>query len=449
MPEPDWCHHQDSLGGLHGTPYLPATALQQAPVPEIVQMSSRSMSRSAATWRTPLVIIICGCVIAMLTFGPRSSFGFFMQPMSQANSWGRDVFAFAFALQNLLWGLGQPVAGAIADRFGTVRVLWGGALLYALGLALMSYSTTPGTLSLTAGVLIGFGLSGCSFNLVVSAFGKLVPESWRSLSLGAGTAAGSFGQFLFAPFGVALIENAGWQQALLVFAVLMLLVIPLALALATPPATAATPAADAPQSLKHALSEAFGHRSYVLLVLGFFTCGFQLAFVTAHLPSYLVDRGLPIHVGGWVIALIGLFNIVGSLGAGYLGNKMPKRYILSVIYFTRALSIIVFISVPMTTTTALLYAVVTGLTWLSTVPPTSALVAVMFGTRWLAMLYGFAFFSHQVGSFLGVWLGGFTFEKTGSYDIVWWLSILFGVLSAVINLPIVEKPVVRATLKPA
>jgi MFS family permease len=278
-----------------------------------------------------------------------------------------------------------------------------------------------------------------------------VPEGWRSTALGAGTAAGSFGQFVFAPFGVALIQNAGWQSTLLVYATLMLLVIPLALALATPPATAAAPgapAADAPQSLKHALSEAFGHRSYVLLVLGFFTCGFQLAFVTAHLPSYLVDRGLSVDVGGWVIALIGLFNIVGALSAGYLGNKVPKRYILSVIYFTRALSIIVFISVPMTTTTALLYAVVTGLTWLSTVPPTSGLVAVMFGTRWMAMLFGFAFFSHQVGGFLGVWLGGFAFERTGSYDLVWWLSVLFGVLSAVINLPIVEKPVVRAALKP-
>jgi MFS family permease len=232
----------------------------------------------------------------------------------------------------------------------------------------------------------------------------------------------------------------------------MLLVIPLSLALATPPAIAAAPgapAADAPQSLKHALSEAFGHRSYVLLVLGFFTCGFQLAFVTAHLPSFLIDRGLPIYVGGWVIALIGLFNIVGSLSAGYLGNKVPKRYILSVIYFVRALSIIVFISVPMTTTTALLYAVVTGLTWLSTVPPTSGLVAVMFGTRWMAMLFGFAFFSHQIGGFLGIWLGGLAFEKTGSYDIVWWLSVLFGVLSAVINLPIVEKPVIRSALKPA
>jgi MFS family permease len=406
-----------------------------------------------AAWRTPLVIVLCGCLIAIVSFGPRSAFGFFMQPMSQANSWGRDVFALAFALQNLLWGIGQPIAGAVADRYGTVRVLCAGALLYAAGLALMAYSTTPGLLDLTIGVLIGFGLSGCSFNLVVSAFGKLVPENWRSLSFGAGTAAGSFGQFLFAPLSVFLIETSGWQTALSVFAMLVLLVLPLSMALATPRATEAPHAgvarAGSPQSLTHALAEAFGHRSYVLLVLGFFTCGFQLAFVTAHLPSYLVDRGLPVEVGGWVIGIIGLFNIVGSLSSGWLGARMPKRYILSAIYFTRAISIAVFITLPMTTASALAYGVITGLTWLSTVPPTSGLVAVMFGTRWLAMLFGFAFFSHQVGGFLGVWLGGLAFERYGSYELVWMLSIFFGVASAVINLPIVEKPVIRPALAAA
>jgi MFS family permease len=411
---------------------------------------SMSFSHAGArTWRTPLIVVLCGCVIAILTFGPRSGFGFFLQPMSQANSWGRDVFALAFAIQNLLWGLGQPFAGAIADRFGTVRVIGAGALLYAAGLALMAYSTTPLALSLTAGVLIGFGLSGCSFNLIVAAFGKLVPESWRSAAFGAGTAAGSLGQFLFAPLGVALIENFGWQEALTTYAVLMLLVLPLSLAIATPRATAASPGAAAPQSLTHALAEAFGHRSYVLLVLGFFTCGFQLAFITAHLPSYLVDRGLPVEIGGWVIALVGLFNILGSLGSGWLAGRMPQRYILSAIYFARALSIALFITLPMSPASALAFGMVTGITWLSTVPPTSGLVALMFGTRWLATLFGFAFFSHQVGGFLGVWLGGLAFERTGSYDAVWWLSILFGVLSALINLPIVEKPVARAVPVPA
>ncbi|HWK86152.1 MAG TPA: MFS transporter [Xanthobacteraceae bacterium] len=399
-------------------------------------------AKSLTGWRTPAIILICGCIIALLTFGPRSAFGFFLTPMSSANGWGREVFALAFAIQNLLWGIGQPIAGAIADRFGTARVLCGGMLLYAAGLALMSVSTTPLLLDITSGVLIGFGLSGCSFNIVLSAFGKLLKPEWRGIALGLGTGAGSFGQFLFAPFGVAMIDSYGWQSALLVFGGLLFMAIPLALALTTPPATSHQESGKQ-QSMSAAFSEAFQHRSYVLLVLGFFTCGFQLAFVTAHLPSYLLDRGLDAHIGGWTIAIIGLFNIVGSLMSGYYGNFIPKRYILSFIYFTRALSIVAFIMLPTSVPLTLAFAVITGLTWLSTVPPTSGLVAVMFGTRWLAMLYGFAFFSHQVGGFLGVWLGGIVFEATGSYNPVWWLSVFFGVASALINLPIVEKPAGR------
>jgi MFS family permease len=413
--------------------------------------AENSPALSQTSWRTPLIVVLCGCLIAVLTFGPRSTFGFFMQPMSKEFAWGRDVFAFAFAVQNLLWGVGQPFAGAIADRFGTVRVIAIGGLMYAAGLALMRYSDTPLALNATVGVLIGFGLSGCSFNLVVSAFAKIVPEQWRAVALGAGTASGSLGQFLFAPFGVALLDNFGWQTTLTIFALLMLLVVPLAWALATP--KAAAPGAGATvaeqQSFKHALSEAFGHRSYVLLVLGFFTCGFQLAFVTAHLPAYLVDRGLEAHVGGWVIAVIGLFNIAGSLGVGWVAKYVPMRFILSAIYAVRALSILAFISFPITPATAIIFGIVTGVTWLSTVPPTSALVALMFGTRWFATLYGFAFFSHQVGGFLGVYLGGIVFEATGSYNWVWYLSIFFGVASALINLPIVEKPVERGAAQPA
>jgi MFS family permease len=411
-------------------------------------MPAKTLTPLRTTWRTPAVILVCGCLIAMLTFGPRSAFGFFLTPMSSAHGWGRDVFALAFAIQNLLWGIGQPFAGAVADKFGTVRVLCTGIVLYAAGLALMTLSTTPATLDLTAGVLIGFGLSGCSFNIVLSAFGKIMKPEWRGLALGLGTAAGSFGQFLFAPFGVALIDSQGWQAALVVFACLLLLAVPLALVLTTPPASSSAESGKQ-QSMSHALWEAFGHRSYVLLVLGFFTCGFQLAFVTAHLPSYLIDRGLDAHVGGWTIAIIGLFNIVGSLTSGYLGNFVPKRYILSTIYFVRALSIAIFIMLPASVPTTLAFGVITGLTWLSTVPPTSGLVAVMFGTRWLAMLYGFAFFSHQVGGFLGVLLGGIVFEVTGSYNPVWWLSVFFGVASALINLPIVEKPVGRFATAPA
>src|ERR1700722_12595396 len=405
-------------------------------------MATVEAAPSRMSWRTPAVIIVCGCAMAALSFGPRSALGFFLTPMSQENGWGRDVFSMALAMQNLLWGAAQPFAGAIADRYGALRVLSGGALMYVLGLFLMANSYSPAMLEVSAGVLLGFGLSGCSFNVVLAAFGKLLPERWRSLAFGAGTAEGSFGQFLFSPLAVALKEAYGWQSALMIFACLCLVMLPLSLALATP-RNVATPGAVAPQSLKQALSEAFGHRSYMLLVLGFFTCGFQLAFITIHMPAYLVDKGLSASVGGWTIAVIGLFNIIGSLTAGWLGNRLPKRYILSVIYLIRALAVLAFISFPVTPTSAIIFGAVMGLMWLSTVPPTNGLIAMMFGTKWLAMLAGFAFFSHQVGGFLGVWIGGLAYEHTGSYDLVWWLSILFGVMSALINLPIVEKPVER------
>ena len=402
------------------------------------------------TWRTPLVVTICACLIGMIAFGPRSALGFFLQPMSLSNGWGRDVFAFGIAVQNLLWGIGQPIAGGFADRYGVIRVLVVGAILYALGLVLMAYSTTPAMFHLSSGVLLGFGLSGCSFPLVIGALGKLVPESWRSTAFGAGTAAGSFGQFLFSPLALWLTDLFGWQMALIVFAGLIMLIMPLSLALATPRTAGSSAVVGIPpQSFRQALAEAFGHRSYVLLVLGFFTCGFQLAFVTVHLPAYLLDRGLDASAGAITIAVIGLFNIVGSMTSGWLGNRMPKRFILSFIYFARAASIVVFITLPPSLASTLIFGAVTGLLWLSTVPPTSGLVATMFGTRWLAMLFGFAFFSHQVGGFLGVLLGGVVFEYTGSYNPIWWLSVMFGVLSALINLPIVEKPVVRAAAQPA
>jgi MFS family permease len=398
-----------------------------------------------ASWRTPAILIGFGCVIAILSFGPRSSLGFFLTPISSANGWGRDVFGLALAIQNLLWGLGQPFAGALADKYGAPRVLSAGAILYALGIYLMSQSNTPGMLYISAGVLIGFGLSGCAMPAIIGALGKLVPDNWRLLAFGAGTAAGSFGQFLYSPLAVSLmkIDGIGWQNTLVIFSCLLLLIVPLSLALMPPRRTDTPTIAEPTQSIRGALIEAFGHRSYVLLVIGFFTCGFQLAFVTVHLPSYLVDRGLTAEIGGMTLALIGLFNIVGSIGSGYLGNVIPKRYVLSTIYFVRAISIVAFVSLPTNPTTTLIFGAVTGLLWLSTVPPTSGLVALMFGTRWLTMLFGFAFFSHQVGGFLGVWLGGVLFERTGSYDIVWWLSAFFGIASAVINLPIVEKPVVR------
>jgi MFS family permease len=398
-------------------------------------------------WRTPAVLIAVGCAIALLAFGPRSALGQFLTPLSIDRGWGRDALSFAIALQNLLWGAAQPFAGGIADKFGPVRVLCVGAILYAAGLAWMAYATSPVTLDVSVGVLIGFGLAGCSFPMVVGALGKLVPENWRSFAFGAGTAAGSFGQFLYSPLAHALIEAYSWQTTLLIFAGLMLLVLPLSMLLASPRSPAPASAVK-PQSVRQALTEAFGHRSYVLLVLGFFTCGFQLAFVTVHLPAYLVDRGLGADIGAWTIAFIGLFNIIGSLASGWLAARMPMRYILSFIYFGRALAIILLITLPPSTAVTLIYGAITGLLWLSTVPPTSGLVALMFGTRWLTMLFGFAFFSHQVGGFLGVWLGGLVFESTGSYNTVWWLSVFFGIASAVINLPIAEKPVARVAAAP-
>jgi MFS family permease len=417
-----------------------------------LDLAEKSLTSRIASWRTPAVIVACGCLIAVISYGPRSSFGFFMRPMTADNAWGRDVFAFSVAMQTLIYGLVQPFSGAIADRFGTIRVIMVGALLYASGVYMMAHANTPGELYLTSGVLIGFGLTGCSFNLIISSFGKLLPESWRSISFGAGTAAGSFGQFLFSPLGVSLIENVGWRTTLEIFAGLLLLIIPLSLAIATPqqdmtskPGAALIPG----QNFRQALAEAFSHRSFVLLVIGYFTCGFQLNFVTLHLPSYLIDRGLSAEVGGWTLGVIGLFNIIGALTSGYLSGRMPKRYILAFIYSTRALTIIFLITMPASPTVAIIYGAVTGLLWLSSVPPTSGLVAVMFGTRWLAMLVGIAFLSHQVGGSLGVYLGGLLYEKTGSYDVIWWSGVFFGVASALINLPIVEKPVARPAIAAA
>ncbi len=396
-----------------------------------------------AAWQSVPLILICGCLIAMIGFGPRSTLGFFLTPMSSAHGWGRDVFALALALQMLLWGAAQPFVGAIADRFGPVLVLCVGAVLYAVGLVWMTYAATPGSLYLSGGVLIGLGLAGSSFTVVIGAFGKLLAPQWRSLSFGLGTAAGSLGQFLFSPIAVALNSVFDWHVTLLIFSAVVLLMLPLSLALATP-AENETPAQKAAQqSVGQAFSEALTHRSYVYLVLGFFTCGFQVFFITVHLPAYLVDRGLSADIGAWTVGVIGLFNIIGSVAAGYLSNKMPKRYLLAGIYFLRAIAIAIYIMLPVSVLSSIIFGAVIGLLWLSTVPPTNALVAVMFGTRWLTMLAGFAFFSHQVGGFLGVWLGGVMFERTGSYDVIWWFAILLGILSAVINLPIKEQPVAR------
>jgi MFS family permease len=414
---------------------------------QVVTPAASPMARF--NWQTPIVILICACAIGTIGYGARTGLGFFLKPMSAEYGWGRDVLSLALGIQMLLWGVAQPFMGALADRYGPVLVMASGAVLYAIGLVGMSYSSTPGMLYFTSGIVMGLGLAASSFTLVIGVLGKLMPPEWRTLSFGLGTAAGSFGQFLFSPLSVALIGAVGWHQTLTIYAVIVLAIIPLAVALSMSKKGLAGTSAASEQSAGQAMSEALGHKSYILLVLGFFTCGFQIFFVSVHLPAYLVDRGLPAEIGGWALGTIGLFNIIGAISAGYFAAKLPKRYILSAIYFGRAIAILIYIMLPPSTVTTLIFGAVLGLLWLSTVPPTSGLVAVMFGTRWLATLFGFAFFSHQVGGFLGVWLGGILFEKTGSYDIVWWLSIALGVVSAVINLPIVEKPIARLSPQPA
>lgn len=388
------------------------------------------------------LLLACGCLISLLSFGVRSTFGLFTDPLSSARGWGRESFAFAIALQNLFWGLGQPLAGVIADRFGAMRVIVVGGLLYAGGLALMASATSPAGLTWSAGLMVGIGMAGASHNTVLAAFGRMVPAHRRSWALGLGTAAGSLGQFLVVPAGQAFIVAYGWDSAALLLAAAMALVPCLALAFRGDGAVAepATAAAAPPRtSTLAALREAFGHRSYLLLLAGFFVCGFQLAFVTVHLPPYLVDRGLGGSVASWSIAMVGLFNIAGAYLSGVLGGRYSKKWLLSAIYASRALAIAWLLLAPATPANVLLFGAVMGAMWLSTVPLTSGLVAVMFGTRHMATLFGFVFFSHQVGSFLGVWLGGAAYAATGSYDLVWWLAAALSVFAALVHLPIQER----------
>ncbi len=410
-------------------------------------MSSPAFASSRHGFNIGLVIA-CGCVIALLSFGPRSAMGLFFHPMTEARGWSRELFALALAIQNLMWGIGQPVAGMMADRLGTWKTLVLGTVFYAAGLLLMADAESAVALHVSAGVLFGLGVAFSSFSLVLAAFGRTVSPEQRSLAFGIGTASGSLGQFLFAPLGATLIAGIGWQQTLVVFAGLMALIPFLGIALRGK----ASPAASLQiqdQSLTGAISEAFQTRGYLLLTTGFFVCGFHLAFVTVHLPPYIADLGLDPSWGAWALALIGLCNIAGSLASGYIGGRYPKPIFLALIYVARAIAIAAFITLPPSPVTLLAFSAVIGLLWLSTVPPTSALVAVMFGPRYMATLFGFVFLSHQIGSFLGVWLGGRLYDQTGSYDAIWWISIVLGICAALLHWPIKEKPVQRLANAPA
>ncbi|WP_417671890.1 MFS transporter [Roseibium sp.] len=389
------------------------------------------------------LIIICGCLIALLSFGPRSAMGLFFQPMTEARDWSRELFALAIAIQNLVWGAAQPVAGMMADRFGTWRTLTLGAMLYTAGLLMMASAETPVALHVSGGVLIGLGIAFSSFSLILAAFGRRVSPSQRSLAFGVATASGSMGQFVFAPLGNGLIQVIGWQQTLIVFSGLMMLIPLLAIVLRGKSDASAGPETTSSQSLPQAIAEAFGTRGFVLLTIGFFVCGFHVAFITVHLPPYIADLGLDPKWGATALALIGLCNVVGSLASGYIGGRYSKPIFLALIYLARAVAIFLFVMIPATPVTVLLFSAAIGLLWLSTVPPTSGLVAVMFGPRYMATLFGFVFFSHQVGSFLGIWLGGKLYDETGSYDAIWYVGIALGIAAAIIHWPIEEKPVQR------
>ena len=398
-------------------------------------------SARRADWRTPGVALACGGLILMLSLGLRHGFGLFLQPMTSDLHWGRETFALALAVQNLVWGASAPFAGLLADRHGAGRVLAGSALLYVLGLALMAYPIAPWFFVLAAGVLIGLGLSGVTFSVVQGVIGRRYPPEKRSMALGISAAAGSFGQFALLPFTQWLLTGLGWHGALLVLAAVGLLMAPLAVGMVEK--RGAHGGHLFQQSAGQAMREALGHRGYLYLTAGFFVCGFQVVFVGVHLPAYLADRGFPPHVAVIALALVGLFNIAGTWTTGWLGSRMPKRWILSAIYFGRAVVIALFLWLPMSLVTIYGFAILLGLLWLSTVPPTNGIVAGVFGTRYLAMLAGVTFFSHQIGSFLGAWLGGLLYDRTGSYDVVWWISIALGIAAGLLNLPIDEREIRR------
>ena len=398
----------------------------------------------SADWRTPGVVLLCGGIIITLAMGTRASFGLFLKPMTFDLGWSRETFAFAMALQNLILGAASPVAGIIADRKGAARVLISGAILYALGLVLMANSTQGWHLYLSTGVILGIASACGAYGVVFGVLGRTFPPERRSMVLGVASAAGSFGQFAMLPYAQTLITHMGWFSALLVLAATTALIVPFATALIERRRSSHAVHAHA-QSGIEALREAFSHRGFLLLISGYFVCGFQLAFMAVHFPAYVNDRGFSANVGMTALALVGLFNIIGSYGAGALGQKYPKKYLLSFIYFARALAIVCFIVMPVTEVSIYLFGATLGLLWLATVPLTSGMIAHIFGVAYMSTLTGVAFFSHQLGSFIGVWLGGYLYDTTGSYQLIWLFSIALGIFAGFVNLPIDERAIRRAS----
>jgi predicted MFS family arabinose efflux permease len=389
---------------------------------------------------TALVVILAGGLILSLSIGTRGSFGLFLQPLSDDLGWGREVFALAIAFQNLIWGLFQPLAGMIADRYGSGRVIAAGGLLYAAGVALMSQTTTPIDIQLSAGLLIGMGMSATSFAVVLAAVGRVVSPERRSLAFGVVSALGSLGQLVMVPAGQAFLEAYGWSTAFVIFAFITLLMVPVAAAMRGRP-EAATLAERPDEGLGKTLKLAFSNSGYRYLIAGFFVCGFHVMFIGAHLPAYLTDSGLSGRTAALALMFIGLFNVVGSYACGALGGHYSKKDLLCLLYLARSVAIMAFIVFPLTPVTVIIFASAIGFLWLGTVPLTSGIVAQMFGMRYLGTLFGLVFLSHQVGSFLGVWLGGFLFDATGDYTVVWWVAVVLGVIAALLHWPIDEREV--------
>lgn len=402
---------------------------------------------TSSPWRTPTVVLVCGGIILSLSLGLRHGFGLFLQPMTLDHGWNREVFAFAIALQNLIWGVAQPFTGMIADKYGAGRVLAGGTVAYAGGLVLMALANTGMQFSLSAGLLIGLGLAGTSFSIVYGVLGRTFPPEKRSVALGIAGAAGSFGQFILMPFSQTLISAFGWIIALFVLAAAASFMAPLSSALVEQRDSGS--AKEPKQSVAEAVREAFAHKGFWLLSFGFFVCGFQVVFIGVHFPAFLVDQQMGPEAGMTSLALIGLFNIFGTYAWGHLGARFSKKYLLSAIYLLRGGVIVLFLALPITPLSAYLFASAMGFLWLGTVPLTNGLVGQIFGVKYVSMLFGFVFFGHQVGSFLGVWLGGYMFDVTGSYQVVWLISIALSVVAALLNWPIDERQVQRLAVKSA